>query len=262
MKSSIWFAKALQYGSMLVLAAFAVIVGIFSIQLVGAQLAARGTHTLTVTATASAATNGAVQVTCGVRGVPACATPDPGWIPLSAQTPAAVVAAMKQTWIFQIDLNDGGDHVQDLSHLGTPFLVRGLARSGRTVPDYYVLPIMDAHSYVTDVGMFELKPDHSALRFSAISGFDGRYPIVRQTEKGAITALWQQHHMALKQNTRPYLIYLVIDAASLETGQVTWNAGGLGPTIPLWLLQGADGKNYVFGNDGKIYSQSEIPLSA
>ena len=34
---------------------------------------------------------------------------------------------MKQTWIFNIDLSDGGDHINDLSHLGTPLLVRGLA---------------------------------------------------------------------------------------------------------------------------------------
>ena len=167
---------------------------------------------------------------------------------------------MKQTWIFHLDLSDDGDHIHDVSHLGTPVFVHGIAPKGVTIPDFYVLPFMDAHGVITDVGTFELNTQHSALRLQGISSFDGRYPIVRQTSSAAIAALQLQRHVALKSAAKPYLVYLDIDATMLETGQAVWNAGG-GPMEPLWLLPGADGKVYVFGSDGKVYAESEIPMS-
>ncbi|HKT37585.1 MAG TPA: hypothetical protein VJR48_04390, partial [Ktedonobacterales bacterium] len=169
---------------------------------------------------------------------------------------------MKQTWIFNIDLSDGGDHIHDLSHLGTPLLVRGLAPQGIAIADYYVLPIMDAHGVITDIGEFELNVTHTALRFAATTSFDGRYPIVRQSPGAAITAVRVQRHVAMKPGTQPYLVFFPIDAYDLETGKVVWKAGGLWPGEPLWLVPGSDGQNYLYGNDGKVYAQREIPMSA
>ena len=168
---------------------------------------------------------------------------------------------MKQTWIFNIDLSDGGDHIHDLSHLGTPLLVRGLAPEGMTISDYYVLPIIDAHGAITDIGQFELNVAHTALRFAAITSLDGRYPIVRQTASAAIAAVRVQRRVTIRAGVQPYLVFFPIDAYDLETGKVVWKAGGLWPGEPLWLVPGSDGQNHLYGNDGKVYAEREIPMS-
>lgn len=235
--------------------------GVAGIALAAGQMAARSGPIHSAQATPTLSSYGVTTPTCDTTGKPACPTPDPGWIPFTSTSPSALLTAMKQTWIFQIDLNDGGDHVQDLSHLGTPFLVRGLGSAGKTLPDYYVLPIMTATWFITDVGLFVVNGPHTALHFVSTTSHDGHYPIVRQTANAAVTALQRQRHMTLKEAAKPYLVYLDINIVNIETGQIVWNAGG-DPTEPVWLLPGADGKNYIFGNDGKVYAQSEIPLNA
>jgi len=30
----------------------------------------------------------------------------------------------------------------------------------------------------------------------------------------------------------------------------------------LWLVLGSDGQNYLYGNDGHVYAEREIPMSA
>ncbi len=238
-----------------------IVVGVAGIALARYQAAAHNGHIALTQPTPTPSSYGVTTATCDAPGKPACPTPDPGWKPYNADTPGSILAAIKQTWIFHVDLNDGGDHVQDLSHLGAPFMVRGLGSVGKILPDYYVLAIMDTYGHITDVGMFEVNAAHTALHFAAITSHDERYPIVRQTSSAAIAALQLQRHEALKSAAKPYLVYLDIDATMLETGQAVWNAGG-GPMEPLWLLPGADGKVYVYGNDGKVYAESEIPLSA
>jgi hypothetical protein len=140
--------------------------------------------------------------------------------------------------------------------------VRGLAPKGMPISDYYVLPIMDAHGVITDIGQFELNVTHTALRLTAITSFDGRYPVVRQSPVAAITAVRVQCHVAMRAGTQPYLVFFAIDAYDLETGKVVWKAGGLWPGEPLWLVAGSDSQSYLYGNDGKVYSEREIPMSA
>ena len=238
-----------------------VVVGVAGIALASYQAAAHNGHVALPQPTPTPSSYGVTTATCDAPGKPACPTPDPGWVQLASNSPSVVLAAMKQTWIFHLDLSDDGDHIHDVSHLGTPVFVHGIAPKGVTIPDFYVLPFMDAHGVITDVGTFELNTQHSALRLQGISSFDGRYPIVRQTVSAAIAAVWSQRHVALKAHAQPYLIFFPIDAYDLETGKVVWNAGGLWPGGPLWLVPGSDGRNYIFGNDGKVYAESEIPMS-
>ena len=240
-----------------------VVVAIAGVEVFGHQAAVRSSRPATPGPTPTPSSRGVIQPTCGVPGKPACPTPDPGWIPLTSTAPGVVLAAMKQTWIFNIDLNDGGDHINDLSHLGTPLLVRGLSTVGHTNPDFYVLAIMDANGLVTDTGIFELNDNHTALRFTAISGVTPRHAVAQQTSAAAVAAVRNQRHVSPRPAASPYLIYISsINASDLETGKIVWHAGGLGATDPLWLVPGSDGQNYIYGNDGKVYAQREIPMSA
>jgi len=261
MKQALRSKRLLMSVGILALSIGVIVLGVAGVALAAGQMAARSGSVHTAQATPTLSSYGVTTPTCDAPGQPACPTPDPGWIPFTSTSPSALLAAMKQTWIFQIDLNDGGDHVQDLSHLGTPFLVRGLGSAGKTLPDYYVLPIMTATGFITDVGLFAVNDTHTALHFVATTSHNGHYPIVRQTANAAITALQRQRHMTLKASAKPYLVYLDMNIGDIETGQIVWNAGG-GPTEPVWLLPGSDDNAYIFGNDGKIYAQSEIPLSA
>ena len=261
MKAAIRLRGILVGAGILALCVAVIVVGIVGVELTVHQAAAGRGNIYALLPTSTPAYSSVIVATCDAPGKPACPTPDPGWVPLASTSPGDVLAAMKQTWIFHIDLNDGGDHIQDLSHLGTPILVRGLAQEGMTNPDYYALPIMNARGAITDVGQFELNVNHTALRFVGISGFDGSHPIVRQSSIGAIDAVRTQRHVALKAGAHPYLVYVSINAGDLQTGKVVWTAGGLWPGNPLWLVPGADGTNYIFGNDGKVYAQHEIPMS-
>lgn len=262
MRAPIRLKAILTGAGILALAVGVVVVAFAGVEVFGHQAAVRSLRLATPGPTPTPSGRGVIQPTCGVPGKPACPTPDPGWIALASNSSGAVLAAIRQTWIFNIDLSDGGDHIHDLSHLGTPLLVRGLAPPGMTIADYYVLPIMDAHGFITDIGQFELNATHTALRFTAITSFDGRYPVVRQSPSAAVTAVKVQRHVAMRANTQPYLVFFPIDAYDLETGKVVWKAGGLWPGEPLWLVPGSDGQNYLYGNDGKVYAQREIPMSA
>ncbi len=264
MRAPIQLKAILMGAGILALAVGVIVVAFAGIEVFSHQAAVRSGRLAAATAgpTPTPLRRDVSRPTCGVSGKPDCPTPDPGWITFTSTSPGAVLAAMKQTWIFQIDLNDGGDHIDDLSHLGTPFLVRGLAPQGATIADYYVLPIMDAHGVITDIGEFELNVTHTALRFAATTSFDGRFRIVRQTASAAITAVKVQRHVSMRAGTQPYLAFFPIDAYDLETGKVVWKAGGLWPGEPLWLVPGSDGQNYLFGNDDKVYAQREIPMSA
>jgi hypothetical protein len=247
----------------LALAVGVIVVAIVSVEVFGHQTVVRSSRFATPGPTPTPSSRGVIQPTCDAPGKPACPTPDPGWVSLTSNAPSAVLAAMKQTWIFNIDLNDGGDHINDLSHLGTPLLVRGLSPVGHTNPDFYALAIKDANGLVTDIGVFELNDDHTALRFAAISSVTPRHSVPQQTSAAAVVAVSNQRHVSLRPAASPYLIYISsINASDLETGTIVWHAGGLGAMDPLWLVPGADGQNYLYGNDGKVYAEREIPMSA
>jgi hypothetical protein len=190
----------------LALCAGVIVVGVAGIALASYQAAAHNGHVALPQPTPTPSSYGVTTPTCDAPGKPACPTPDPGWVQLASNSPSAVLAAIKQTWIFHLDLSDDGDHIHDVSHLGTPVFVHGIAPKGVTIPDFYVLPFMDAHGVITDVGTFELNTQHSALRLQGISSFDGRYPIVRQTvstschAEGACPAL---SHLLPDRRLRP-----------------------------------------------------------
>jgi hypothetical protein len=83
---------------------------------------------------------GTTQPTCDAPGKPAC----PAiltWIPLKSQAPGDILAAVRQSTLFNVDRSGGGDYISDLSHLGTPVFVHGLSAPGGPVePDFYVIP--------------------------------------------------------------------------------------------------------------------------
>ncbi len=207
-----------------------------------------------------------MKVTCDAPGLPVCewhSHANVEWIPIKSTSAADVLAAMKQTTFFQHTQNDGGDHIQDLSHLGTPALVRALQPpTGGTVPDVYMLPVLDSSAAVSDAVQFELNADHTQLRFSAAITYPSpRASFVRMTASASVSAVAAQHQTALRANQQPYLVYFPVQAQTPGSGDPVWTKGGDSPFDPAWLVPGADGKDHVVCPDGSVHYPSELPIS-
>jgi hypothetical protein len=188
------------------------------------------------------------------------------WIPLRSLSSHDIIAAARRSELFNERSNLMGDHVTNFTHLGAPVLVVALqppgARAG-AYPDFFVLPILDNKGRVTDAAELELNAQHTAIHVIAIVSYtDPRAQGVtpRMSSANAQSAVRAQRHVTLQADTAPTLVYFPGDPVMQETGQVVWTAGGEFPADPIWLVHGADGKDYVVGNDGKVYDISELPM--
>lgn len=187
------------------------------------------------------------------------------WIPLRSTAPSDVLAAARQSSLFQKNLAGSGDHVSDLSRLGQPVLVTALQPPGAATgayPDFYVVPILDAKGQATDAAELALNPAHAAIQVVAIVTYSQPHPqgaIARMPSSAALAATSAQH-MSLRSGASPRLVYFPADATAQETGQVTWTSGGEYPADPIWLVPGADGRDHLVGADGRVYAPNQLPM--
>ena len=188
------------------------------------------------------------------------------WIPLRSLSPHDVIAAARRSELFNERSNPSGDHVTNFAHLGVPVLVTALQPVGASAgayPDFLVLPILDNKGTVTDAAELQLDAQHTAIHVVAIVTYaepraQGVSPnVTLATAQAAVRA---QRHVTIQADAAPTLIYFPGDPFTQETGQVVWTAGGEFPADPIWLVHGADGKDYVVGNDGKAYGINELPM--
>lgn len=187
------------------------------------------------------------------------------WIPLRSNAPADILAAARQSSLFQQNTAGGGDHVSDLSRLGAPVLVLAIQPSGAAAgvyPDFYVVPILDASGSATDAAELALNPTRTAIQVIAIVTYSQPRPhgAIPRVPESAALAMVKAQQAALRAGSSAQLVYFPADATAQETGQVTWNGGGEYPADPIWLVPGADGRDYVVGVDGRAYSPSQLPL--
>jgi hypothetical protein len=190
------------------------------------------------------------------------------WIPLRSQAPADIIAAARQSALFREPRSDAGDHVRDLSRLGSPVLVRALRPAGVSadqVPDFYVVPILNASGTTTDAAELALNPSHSAVQVIAIVTYTtprAHAAVAWLAPNDAGRAVANLRHAAMPAGAQPYLVYFPMDplAPTDQTGQPAWKAGGALPADPLWLVPAADGQAFLAGNDGQTYTISQLPL--
>lgn len=191
---------------------------------------------------------------------------DGDWIILRSTLPTDIIAATRRSELFNEHGSVTGDHVSNLSRLGTPIFVRALQPPGAAAgeyPDFHVLPILDNKGAVTDAAELELNPTHTAIHVIAIVTYAQPHAqgvVPRLSPAAAQAALSTQHHMALRSGTTPTLVYFPADATAQETGQASWSGGGAFPADPIWLTPGADGREYVVGTDGRVYDIAQLPM--
>lgn len=190
----------------------------------------------------------------------ATSSAESGWIKLSSQSPGAIIAAARKTSLFNVNRSGDGDYLKDLSHLETPVLVRAAHGAG---PDFYVIPIDDASGQMVGAAELTLNPAHTAVQLMAIITYTSARPhgqLARMSVSAAVADVASQQRVALRAGAQPQLVYLPIDGSALETGQITWNGGGMYPGDPVWLIPGADGQDHVVGTNGHAYNLRDVPL--
>lgn len=189
------------------------------------------------------------------------------WIPIRSTAAADLIAAARQSSLFTQNRSEAGDHVADLSRLGTPVFVRPLRRISSvqgTLPDFYVIPILNAQGDTTDAAELEMNPPHSAIHVIAIVTYAQPRPsgaIAQLTPQAAMASVETRHHAKQRSGTQAQLVYFPLDAEEQQTGKLVWTSGGEFPADPVWLIQGSDGKDHIAGNDGAVYFSSQIPES-
>lgn len=210
----------------------------------------------------------AVTLSCGTATTPACPTPSSGnWIPISSDTPAAVLAAFKQSGMYAASLTGKGDGSPDLSRPETPVFERELhIPGGLIVPDVYVIPFDAADGSLTWFAICNINATHTAIEAGEIA--PGALPNGQPRPHGQLTpvaasaaaaAVHVQRNIALRAGAQPALVFVVIDATLIETGQVKWTAPA-GPQNPFWLVPGADGHDYLVDTTGQAHLESEVPI--
>jgi hypothetical protein len=220
-------------------------------------LAARG-------APVGAATGAGAGAGAGAAATPA-GPAAPVWIPLSAQTTPAILAAVRASPLFHVNRSDPGDHLRDVSRLGAPVLVTELPVGGVTTPqDAYVVPIHDARGGTVGVAVAWLTPDRSALFVGYIHSYDVSvpgWPYALPDAAVARAAVAARAPVGWRPGAAPRLVYFPFDFRARDAGTLHWAGGGEGPDDPVWLVPGAAGQQVVLGTDGQVYPLSALPIA-
>ncbi len=212
-----------------------------------------------------------ITLKCGTSTTPNCPTapPDPNqdWIPIPADTPANVLAAFLHSSLYQAvedsNATGVGDAQYDLSRPDTPVFIRELhAPGGMIFPDMWVIPFDMPDGMIGIIVTCDINPSHTDIQVDGVGGIGTPRPhdqLPFFTRSEAVSRVEAQSHVALRPGAEPYLVFTPIDSMLIETGKAVWNGGG-GPGAPLWLVPGADGKDRVLGDDGKVYFPAQIPV--
>jgi hypothetical protein len=201
--------------------------------------------------------------TCGAPALPACHVPG-ARIPLASQSPSDIIAAARKSTLFTVDRSGNGDYVKDLSRLGIPQLIQALHMPGKaSAPDYYDIPIFDGTGATIAVAQLQLDAAHTSIIVAAITTYAQPLPhdtLTHMSSAAAVSAVQARRHIGLQTGRQPRLVYFPGDRAAEATGKITWVAGGQMPYDPIWAVPGADGKDYIVGDDGQVYTLDQLPL--
>lgn len=203
---------------------------------------------------------------CGNAGQASCPAVDPGWFPVGAQSPGAVVAAITGGSEFAAIARQYG-----IASLDTPALVH--AYGAHTGMDYYdddhwVVSVRDSTGM--RCGLFDFVYDrmHQRMRFSSYGVLTAQdthsrlaFPYVSSSI--ALTRFQRQRSLSVMAGTQPELIFFPVDPSFpyLNSPAHKWAGGGNSAMDPMWYVVGADRHNYFVGGDLNVYAQPDLPIA-
>ncbi len=188
------------------------------------------------------------------------------WVPLRSTSRADLIAAAQSSPLWHVSRTGSGDYLRDLSHLGTPVLVRGLSlRGSATPPDAYVIPVLDSQGQLTvGAAVLMLNATYTAAHLQSIDTFAAPRPhdtIAIVSAAQATSALGKERQTTLAPGAGPEMVYIAFDTQGVDAGTSTWRYGGEYPDDPLWLMRAANGQSYLVGNNGHVYSPDQVPVA-
>lgn len=159
------------------------------------------------------------------------------------------------------------DLIGDALHQGrlaAPVLVRPY-RDDVGLPEVWVIPVVNSTNI--PLAMLEFVYDRPnwqirASEFDAVTGnmFYATRPFPFVGAGAAVSAVAQQHRVALRQGHAPELIYFPSDHMGLIMGKNSWSSGGTAVIDPLWRVPGADGRWHYVDHNGKAHMHGDIPV--
>ena len=159
----------------------------------------------------------------------------------------------------------------DVSIPGTPVLAHPLRmHTGSDFSDcpHWLLPIYAADGHLVAMVDYVYDSLHQRARFSdagQIFPGDPRYssPFPYLSAEQASALLKNARGVDTLPQPAPELVFLPIDVGVPEKHGAAWGwrGGGAIPSDPIWLLAGADGRDYVIGTDKRVYTLHDLPLS-
>jgi hypothetical protein len=203
---------------------------------------------------------------CGTSTTPACPTPPPEWIPLAAQTPQAVLAAVRESGLFNVDRSGNGDYF-DVSRLGTPQLVEeyrvpGWYTNHTPLGEFYAIPVLDTSGTTTiAVAQALLNPrtrPSTPRRSSARAVPGGVVNLV--SRQAAIADVQAQQHTGLRAGASARLVYIPSDPTIIYRPGIALIGGS--PSNPAWLVPGTDGQDHIVGEDGHVFTLTQLEAMA
>jgi len=239
------------------------LVAAFAMRSHGAGVTGSGMPRTSIAPTATPPASG----TCGTPTTPACTHTPGDWIPIAADTPAAVLVAFKKSGLYAAAQIGTGDGTPDLSRPETPVFERELhVPGGLIVPDMYVIPFDTSAGSIGWFALCNVNVSHTAIEAGEVVA--GVLPngqprphgqLTPITAPAAVAAVHAQRRAQMKAGAQPTLYFVEINATLIETGQVKWSAPA-GPQNPYWFVPGADGHDYLVDTTGAAHLVSEVPV--
>lgn len=202
---------------------------------------------------------------CGLQGEPACPI-DPGWVSMSAESPAAAAQAIAHSPVFAAMQTHYG-----LTTLDTPVLVHATNRHTNVEyydDDHWVVSVRDKTGAEGGIFDFVYDRSHQRIRMSAFARLTPGDPRSHQafpyiSASTAVARLQAVRGAAAATTKRLELVFFPIDPRwrDLSSPKHNWSGGGDSPMDPMWHIAGADGHDYFVGVDLHVYDQSALPLA-
>ena len=203
---------------------------------------------------------------CGNAGQTQCPAVDPGWVPVSSESPDVVAAAITASRDYAGIVKQYG-----CASLDTPTLVH--AYDAHTGNSYYD----DDHWVVSAraksgmrCGLFDFVYDrtHQRIRFSSYGVLTPQDPHARLafpyvSSSAALAQLQSRRHLGVMAGTQPELIFFPIDPSFpyVNSSAHKWVGGGNSAMNAIWHLVGTDRHDYFVGTDLNVYIQSDLPIA-
>jgi len=202
---------------------------------------------------------------CGLQGQPTCPI-DPGWVSISAESPAAAAHAIAHSPAFAAMQTHYG-----LTTLDTPVLVHAINRHTNVEyydDDHWVVSVRDKAG--AEGGIFDFVYDrpHQRIRISAFARLTPGDPRSHQafpyiSASTAVARLQPVRGVAAATTRQPELMFFPIDPRWRDPSSPkhSWSGGGDSPMDPMWHIIGVDGHDYFVGIDLQVYDPFALPLA-